>query len=234
MLTALTQLLLLQHHDQQIQTLQHQANFLPKERDRLQKQILNQQETIQLKKTETQKIETSRKKIDLDVQSQQQHILKLRTQMQQTRKNEEYNALSHEIDQAQKIIANLEDQELERMEEYEKALKLWQHEAETLKLRENDFQQQILQIESQLKTVEQELTKQLAERLSFLTGIPEDILARYERLLPMKGNALAPLEHGNVCGGCHLTVMSQTALDCKSTNKFVNCENCGRFLYWPV
>ena len=234
MLQALTQLLILQNHDQQIQTLQRQADSLPKERDRLQKQILVQQENLQLKKLETQKIETARKKIDLDVQSQRQHIIKLKTQQQQTRKNEEYNAFSREIEGAEKLISSLEDEELERMEEYDKALKLWQQEAEIFKMRETEIQQEVLQMEAKLKTVERELAKQLAERASFLIGIPEDILARYERILPMKGNALAPLEHGNVCGGCHLTVMSQTALDCKSTNKFVNCENCGRFLYWAV
>lgn len=234
MLPALTQLLLLQHHDQRIQTFRRQIDSLPKERDRLKKQILTQQETLQNKKTETQKIETARKKIDLDVQSQQQHIIKLRTQLQQTRKNEEYNALSHEIEQAQNLIFSLEDQELERMEEYDKALKLWKQEAETIQFLESDIQKQISQIESQLTTVEKELDQKLTERVSLLNGIPEEILARYERLLSTKTNSLAPLEHGNVCGGCHLTVMSQTALDCKLNNKFVNCENCGRFLYWPV
>ena len=233
MLAALTQLLQLQHHDQQIQILQRQADSLPKERDRLQQQILNQQQALQAKKLETQKVETARKKIDLDVQSQQQHIIKLRTQLQQTRKNEEYQALSHEIEQAEKLIISLEDKELEYMEEYEKALKLWNQEAETHKVKEQNTQQQIFQIEAQLKTVETELTKQLAERSSYLMGLPEEVLTRYERLLPTKGNALVSLEHGNVCGGCHLTVMSQTALDCKTKNKFVTCENCGRFLYWP-
>jgi predicted nucleic acid-binding Zn-ribbon protein len=73
-------------------------------------------------KNRTRKIEADRKKIDLDVQSKQVAISRYKSQQQQTRKNEEFAALNHEIEHAEKEISALEDKELELMEAYDKGL----------------------------------------------------------------------------------------------------------------
>ncbi|MEZ5404785.1 MAG: C4-type zinc ribbon domain-containing protein [Verrucomicrobiia bacterium] len=233
MLETLNHLLLLQQHDKKIRALQRQKQNLPLEQTRLQQQLTHQQQSLQSQKLEAQKIEANRKKLDLEAQTQQQHIFKLRTQLQQTRKNEEYSALLHEIEQAEKSIVTLEDEELVLMEQYEQATAHWNEEAKKNNTKEKIFQEQINQMKDQLEGVEKELTQLLAERSAYLKNIPEDILNRYERLLQSKDDAIVPIEHRTVCGGCHLTLMSQTLLDCKTQNKMVSCENCGRFLYWP-
>lgn len=233
MLSTLNQLLRLQHHDEKIDALQRQNRNLPLEQSRLQQQLIHQQQALQAQKLETQKIEANRKKLDLEVQTQQQQINKLRSQLQQTRKNEEYSALLHEIEQAEKLITSLEDDELVLMEQYEKAMVHWNEEAKKNATKETAFQQQISQIEIQFKNVEKELAQLLSERASYLKEIPENILNRYERLRQSKADAIVPVEHRTVCGGCHLTLMTQTLVDCKTQNKIVSCENCGRFLYWP-
>src|SRR5208282_6249399 len=73
-------------------------------------------------KNKTRLIETERKKIDLDVQTKQAAIARYRSQQQTTRKNEEFAALNHEIEHAEKEISALEDSELELMEAYDKGL----------------------------------------------------------------------------------------------------------------
>ena len=73
-------------------------------------------------KGRTRQIEADRKKLDLDVQTKQAAIARYKSQQQLTRKNEEFSALNHEIEHAEKDISALEDSELELMEAYDKGL----------------------------------------------------------------------------------------------------------------
>ena len=56
----------------------------------------------------------------MEAQAKRDLIARYRQQQLQTRKNEEYAALAHEIEAAEKIIASVEDRELDLMEELEK------------------------------------------------------------------------------------------------------------------
>ena len=56
------------------------------------------------------------KSLELDIETRRDTISKLKVQQFETRKNDEYQALNHEIDRYQDDISNLEDSELELME----------------------------------------------------------------------------------------------------------------------
>ena len=62
--------------------------------------------------------------------------------------------------------------------------------------------------------------------------VPEDVLARYRRILKSKKDvAIVPI-NGGACGGCHMKLTSQTVLSAKAADKLVSCDNCGRMVYW--
>src|SRR5947208_16066573 len=56
-----------------------------------------------------------RKKLELDVGTRAETISRLKTQQYQTRKNDEFQAIGHEIERYENEIRKLEDQELELM-----------------------------------------------------------------------------------------------------------------------
>ncbi len=68
-------------------------------------------------------IESDRKKLELDVEAKKSQIEKYGLQQFQTKKNEEYRALSHEIELCKEAIIKLEDQQIELMEKAEAAQK---------------------------------------------------------------------------------------------------------------
>ena len=86
-------------------------------------------------------------------------IAKYSLQQFQTRKNEEYRALAHEIETCKAAITQIEDRELELMEQAEAGQKdlarATQHSNEMKKLVEDQL--------AQLAAREQSLTKELAE-----------------------------------------------------------------------
>lgn len=80
-------------------------------------------------------------------------------------------------------------------------------------------------IDGELATAEQ-------ERAELAGGLPDDLLAEYERLrVQFRGVAVARLEHGT-CGGCHLRLpaMELDRLRHLPPGAVMTCEECGRLL----
>ena len=66
---------------------------------------------------------SDRKKLELDVEAKKAQIEKYSLQQFQTKKNDEYRALAHEIELCKEAIVKLEDQQIELMEKAEMAQK---------------------------------------------------------------------------------------------------------------
>ena len=68
-------------------------------------------------------IESERKQRDLEIEAKKSQIEKYLNQQLLTRKNEEYKALTHEIEMAKEVIFKIEDAEIVLMEQAEAAQK---------------------------------------------------------------------------------------------------------------
>ena len=71
-------------------------------------------------KLRAKQIEVERKKLEVEAGAKRDNINRFKTQQFQTRKNEEFQALSNEIKRFEKDIETIEDKELELMEELER------------------------------------------------------------------------------------------------------------------
>src|SRR5580704_7021518 len=93
-------LLILQERDTRVTALTGELiqapNLIAQVEDELEARV----EKFDAMKNQTRQIEADRKKLDLDVQTKQAAIARYRSQQQQTRKNEEFSALNHEIEHA--------------------------------------------------------------------------------------------------------------------------------------
>src|SRR5580658_5010976 len=115
-------LLILQERDTRVAALTAELEDLPGQIAGGEAELATKTARFEDLKNKARQTEAERKKIDLDVQSKEAAIARYKAQQQQTRKNEEYAALNHEIEHTQKEISALEDQELELMEAYDKGL----------------------------------------------------------------------------------------------------------------
>jgi len=231
---ALKNLLILQERDRRVRELRRQLEALPREKASLEGRIKERGATLQQHRLDAQRVETQRKELDLEVQSHKQQIAKYKQQQLQTRKNDEYAALGHEIERAEKRIVEIEDRELDLMEKFDAAQKAIATESAHVAEFEKAVRAQIADVERKLKSVETQIAEAEAERADARSHVAPNILKRYQRILDHRGDAaLVPLVHNSICGGCHMKVTSQTALDVKAARGIVACENCGRILYDP-
>ena len=119
MLEAIEKLLILQDRDRKISRLRSELGNIGPERQALAAKTASSQAALDAAKQRIKQIESDRKKLELDAESKKQAIERYSLQQFQTKKNEEYRALAHEIEMAREAIVKLEDQQLELMEQAE-------------------------------------------------------------------------------------------------------------------
>jgi len=227
----LEQLLVLQDRQQKIRQIQTEIGTVPLQRKNLESQLATSAAGVEALKQKSRQTEIDRKKLELDAGTRTESITRLKTQQYQTRKNDEFQAIGHEIERYENEIRKIEDEELELMVEADKVkgdLAAEEKKAATVK---ESIDRQITDLDEKSKVLQARLEELTKERSELAGKIDEDVLGRFERLFNSKGDAaVVALEH-EVCTGCHMKVTTQTAHRVKAGKEIVSCENCGRILY---
>jgi predicted nucleic acid-binding Zn-ribbon protein len=229
---VIEKLLILQDRDRRILRTKDQLARIEPERQTLQARAAAAQAGMEAAKTKLKQIETERKKLELEADSKKQQIERYALQQFQTKKNEEYRALAHEIDTCKGHITELEDQQLTLMEQAESLQReatAARREAEEARKLTEDHMKELAAREQSLGA---ELTGLGSNREQLTDAIEDRALRHYERLLRNKGdNVVVGIQHG-VCGGCHMKFPVQLVVSCQAAKDLVTCPNCGRILYY--
>ena len=93
----LEQLLVLQNRQQKIKQIQTEINTLPLQRNHLESQLAASAAGVEALKHKGRQLEIDRKKLELDVGTRAESISRLKTQQYLTRKNDEFQAIGHEM-----------------------------------------------------------------------------------------------------------------------------------------
>lgn len=232
MLEVIEKLLILQDRDRKILRTKDELAHIEPERQEFKRKLDSTQTKLEAAKLRVKQIESERKKLELDVDAKNQQIDRYSTQQLQTKKNEEYKALAHEIEMAKEVIFKLENQQLDLMEQGETA----QKEVNTQQGLANEARKLVEGKLTELGTREQVLKKELAEleanRTTVAGAVDDSTRTRYERLLKTKGsNVIVGVNHHS-CGGCHMQLSRATVVACQADQEIVTCTSCGRILYF--
>lgn len=232
MLEAIEKLLILQDRDRRLARLESELGSIGPERDRLQARLTSAQAALDAAKLRVKQLETERKKLELEVGAKEELIQRYSLQQFQTRRNDEYRALTHEIDTCKAAIAKLEDQQLEFMEETERAQQQADAAATALAELRQMIAKQLADLDARQAALETELSSARAERARAAEAVEEGLLGRYERLRRSKGQQVIVGVERGVCGGCHMRIPPQVIVTCRAAQEIAHCPNCGRILYY--
>jgi predicted nucleic acid-binding Zn-ribbon protein len=227
----LEQLLVLQDRQQKIRQIQNEIKTTPLHRQNLEAQLAASASAVEALKQKARQVEMDRKKLELDVGTRSESVSRLKTQQYQTRKNDEFQAIGHEIERYENEIRKIEDEELELMLQVDKVKAELAAEEKKAAATKDSISRQLVDLDEKSKTLDSRLRQLTKERTEFASKIDEDLLNRFERLFQSKGDAVVvALEH-EVCTGCHMKVTTATAMQVKAGKEIVSCEQCGRILY---
>jgi len=204
---------------------------VPLQRKSLESQLAASAAALESVKHRAMQVEVDRKNLELDVGTRQQSIARLRTQQYETRKNDEFQAIGHEIERYEKEITAIEDQELELMDQADKLKTEVSAEEKKANASKESIARQLTDLDEKSKTLTSRLDDLKKERADIAGKIDEDLLDRFDRMFASKGDAaVVALEH-DVCTGCHMKVTTATSNLVRAGKEIVSCEQCGRILY---
>ena len=229
--SELEQLLILQDREQKIRQIQIEIETVPLRRKSLEAQLAESRASVEALRQRARQVEVDRKKLELDVGVRAESVSRLKTQQYQTRKNDEFQALGHEIERYENEIRKIEDDELELMVLADKIKADLTAEETKAAATRDSIARQTADLDEKSKALDSQLQGLMTERSNLATKIDEDSLALFERLFKSKGDAaIVAVDHG-VCTGCHMKVTTATAAQVKAGKEIVSCENCGRILF---
>ena len=232
MLDTIEKLLILQDRDRKISRVQQELAHIGPERETLRAKAASTQSQLDAAKERLKHIESDRKRLELDVETKKLQIEKYANQQLLTRKNEEYRALSHEIETCKGDITTIEDQEIALMEQAEATQKEIAHATLEAGAARKLLDEQVAQLDQREGNLTKELAGLQSGRAELAAAVDDVARARYERLLKSKGeNAVVGVDHG-ACGGCHMKLPPQLLVTCRAQKDIVSCSNCGRILYY--
>ena len=226
----------------QLQSLDQRAAALEKEVAALPKHIAAIEKTLEghLRRLEADKAalvanQKERKKIEGDIQMNEQKISKLRDQMLGAKTNEQYKAFQHEIDYAEKETRKGEDRILELMSESEPL-------EGNVKKAEAALKEEKQQVEAEKATARErtavdqaQLDQPRTERNDLAAKLPRPILAAYERIRKKHHGSVVAEAAGGRCTACQITLRPQYFQDLRKGDQIMFCESCGRIVYYnPV
>ena len=232
MLDSIEKLLVLQDRDRHILQVSNELARIGPQREMLNSRAAGAQTVLDTAKNRVKQIESDRKKLELEVEAKKQQIEKYSLQQFQTKKNEEYRALAHEIELCKQAIVKLDDQQIELMEKAEAAQKEVGAANQASGEARKAVESQIAELGKREENLKKELAELESNRQQLLQAVEDSARSRYERLLKNKGATVVVGVERGVCGGCHMKLPAQILVSTQAQQELVTCINCGRILYY--
>lgn len=229
---SIAKLLILQERDSRRLNLEQQLKNVPREIAAIEGRIAAEKQAIEGAKTEWHGLESKKKLLETEIQSAEGKVAKYRTQQLEVRKNDEYRALTHEIETVEAAIGGYEEEELKIMYQIDEAKKRFTaaeaelkrnisgHETKIRTLRERETQ-----LQAELRAAQEAVTTARPE-------VPEPQLKIYDRLAVKPGHPVCVPVSGGKCGGCHLKIPTHIEVLAKTGTEIATCDQCGRIVYW--
>lgn len=225
-------LLLLQDLDLKIERCKARESEIPKQkkkydirRERLRAELAQCEQVCEDLLLEQRESESA-------IEQHQEQVGKYNGQLNAIRKNEEYQALLHEIDALRKQINLKEERILAIMEELETAQARLEEDRKRIERELKDIDAECAEIDAELADAVKDREALQAQGTPLLAQIDKALVSMYHRIRANKktGAAAVPLNN-EVCGGCHMYLRPQIVNEVMAGETIHTCQHCGRLLY---
>jgi uncharacterized protein len=209
---------------------------VPADVARVEQKIAAEKAAIESARGELKELEVKKKALENEIGSAEAKLGQYRTQQLSIKKNDEYQAMGHQIETLQQQIADLEGKELEIMYAIDEAKKKFAAAEAELKTNISGHENRIKMLRERETSLRTELASAQAEVAKAREPVGDLKLRVYDRIAARNMPVLVPI-HGSKCGGCHLKVSSEVESAARGKTvdplaQLPTCDQCGRIVYW--
>jgi len=215
----------LQEIDLRIDGLDTEKGQLLNEAQALEAKLAEAREKIAAKREEAQALEAEKEALEANLAAarSEANLKEIKTQ-------KEYQAVSKEISTAKKLIAEIEDQILQKINAIEEISgDVAKREADLAELEGNVTSQQG-EVQQKVQNLESGIAKDAAVREATVKGLPASVMKRYSKLRDQRrGVAVVEAKEGN-CMGCNMHLPPQLYNTLFRCDDVITCPHCQRIL----
>ncbi|MFA6186158.1 MAG: C4-type zinc ribbon domain-containing protein [Phycisphaerae bacterium] len=197
------------------------------------------QNTLEAKKEEIQLTRIQVDRLELEVKSTEDTLAKYRAALNSAKSNKEYAAILTELNTTKADSSKVESQTLEMMKNVEAdqtQCKQIEEEIEKEKIELGEIRKQT---EELAKKFEAEIAAVELQWQAAAKDVQADAMETFKRVAETyDGEAIAEIEiHDSrsgiyTCGGCFMSLTTETANTLLSRDEIIRCPNCTRILYF--
>jgi predicted nucleic acid-binding Zn-ribbon protein len=231
MLPEIENLLRLQDADKEIRRLQDEVAELPKRVAAIERKLAGTKAGLEAAQAAVKADEATRRKYDTSISDLRGKISKYRDQSLDVKTNEQYKALLHEIQFAEKEISATEDKILELMLNADARDKEVKAAQTKLKAETAEIEKEKIEARDRTAEDEKQLTDWRAKRDQMRAGVNEDLLRHYERVSKFRGSGISEVRDQK-CMACQVMLRPQTYNEVRTGQQTLVCDSCQRVLYF--
>ena len=220
----------LQRVDLRIRELTEGLERYPNEIDDLKKDLLEKEESINLRETALSELKAQRDGLESSLRSNQESIKRSEERLFAIKTHKEYEALQKEITDTRKENLEIEDRTISVMAEIEETEAALAEEKENHANLKEQYAGQIAEKEKIIEELEISRKPAEKEKSEILSTIDPKILPLYERIFKRNGMALA-LAENEKCTSCNINIPPQLYNEILKQAELVQCPNCKKILY---
>jgi uncharacterized protein len=222
----------LQELDNRVTELTREISALPKHLAEVEKKLESHERKLEADRAALAANQKDRKKMEGEIQVQEQKISKLRNQMLEAKTNDQYRAFQNEIEFCEKEVHRAEDFILELMGDSERLDKNVKAAEAALKQEKTQVEGEKQQTMARTAVDQKSLDELKHERAQIVSRMNASLYRNYERIRQgRRGLAVAEAVDGR-CNACHLAMRLQFFQDLRKGDQIMTCESCGRILYY--
>ena len=196
------------------------------------------QNSLQAKQEEIQLTKIQADRLELELKSTEQTLTKYRAALNVAKSNKEYAAILTELNTTKADSSKVENQVLELMKNIDADQAQCDQTKQQIEQAKNDLAEIRKQTEEQAKKYEDEIAQIDHQWQQAARDVPGAALETFKRVAETyDGEAMAEIEIPDnrsgiyTCGGCFMTLTTETANTLMSRDEVLRCPNCTRILY---
>lgn len=219
--------------DEQIVAARAALKKFPEQRKALETRAAETKRDLNALNAKIADVQKRRRELEKDAEVTVEQERKFAAQLPMVKKNEEYQALLHEISGSKSKRSDIETQVLVQMDAEESLVQQKPAVEKALKAAEAELSARAAEIDAAEQAAQGRVDAIESQRQAEMAPLPASTRNRYERIFTSKsGQAIVAILKG-ACGGCYRGQPPQLVQEARKRDRLIVCEGCGRLLIWP-